>query len=142
MPKRNTVRRLKDSASRHPSTATTQKTAPLGTPAEPWHRALRAWRSPTDKGRPDFYYQWLPSDGSCARSAVHGCFKLKVVSRQRCPRGVVVIATEMRHGADVGIAEGFSTKSVLARVRTVVELDTDRGYVTPGQISSMICHGT
>jgi len=106
--------------------------------AAAWNRGLQPWGHSSGRHLPGFYYAWVTGHVSCAEYASYGCWKLDVVTRHGCPRGVMVVAREMNAGADEGPIWGFSHRAA-ARSRVVVELDADRNGVSP-RLDSVLCH--
>lgn len=104
---------------------------------EPWNRRLYAWRPAPGRGLPDFYYRLFYAGSSCSATASYSCWKVRVVTRHGCPRGVMLILEETRGDADVGITWGFS-RPLAARTAGVVEVDADQSGVG-SRVDSMLC---
>jgi hypothetical protein len=103
-----------------------------------WNRGLQPWGHSAARHLPNFYYAWVSGHVSCAAYATYGCWKVDVVTRHGCPRGVMVVAREMNGSADDGPIWGFSHR-VAARSHVVVELDADRNRVSL-RLGSVLCH--
>jgi hypothetical protein len=127
----------KGTGPRKSATRKTRKKAVRAATGDPWRRGLQPWPASAGAGLPTIYYKLTHSRVSCAKRAKYGCWKVEVVTRYGCRRGVLILIGETRGGADLGAARAIS-RPLAPRRRAVVELDAGETNVS-GDVSSIFC---